>query len=152
MGSGKILESAGNLSSPSYQNNMNKNDRQLLGGFYKETRWFELRNQTCRVLFEENLLLSAHTTWNWGAHSFALQHDNDLQQTAKTTLEWLSAKSPNVLECPGQSPDLEPTEHLRRELRTAFDLMELDGKCQEEWDKLPKSRCSKVVETYQRRV
>ncbi|KAF7656590.1 hypothetical protein LDENG_00038290 [Lucifuga dentata] len=30
--------------------------------------------------------------------------------------------------------------------------MELERICQEEWDKLPKSKCAKLVETYPRRL
>ncbi|KAF7656747.1 hypothetical protein LDENG_00036670 [Lucifuga dentata] len=31
-----------------------------------------------------------------------------------------------------------------------FNLTELERVCQEEWDKLPKSRCAELVETYSR--
>ena len=52
----------------------------------------------------------------------------------------------NVLEWPSQSPDLNPIEHLWR------DLTELERICREEWEKLPKYRCAKLVVSYPRRL
>ncbi|KAF7649625.1 hypothetical protein LDENG_00138630 [Lucifuga dentata] len=87
-------------------------------------------------VLEENLLQSAQDLrlGRW----FTFQHNNDLKHTAKTTLEWLRDKSLTVLEWPSQSPDLNPTEHLRRDLkmtahrRFPSNLMELERICQEE--------------------
>ncbi|KAF7641684.1 hypothetical protein LDENG_00274860, partial [Lucifuga dentata] len=50
---------------------------------------------------------------------FTFQHKNDLKHPAKTTLERLQDKSLTVLES-SQSPDLNPTEHLRRDLKMEF--------------------------------
>ena len=53
----------------------------------------------------------------------------------------------NVLEWPSQSPDLNPIEHLRRDLKMAVhqqspsNLTELETICREKWQKIPKSRC-----------
>ncbi|KAF7644794.1 hypothetical protein LDENG_00215740, partial [Lucifuga dentata] len=51
---------------------------------------------------------------------FTFQHDNDLKHPAKITLERLQDKSLTVLEWSSQSPDLNPTEHLRRDLKMEF--------------------------------
>jgi hypothetical protein len=62
--------------------------------------------------------------------------------------EWLRDKSLNVLECPSQSPDLNPIEHHVRDLKIAVqqlslsNLTELERICREEWEKLPKYRCA----------
>ena len=72
--------------------------------------------------------------------------------------EWLWDKSLNVLKLPSQGPDLNPIEHLWRDLkiaveqRTPFNLTELERICREEWEKLPKYRCAKLVASYPRRL
>jgi hypothetical protein len=57
----------------------------------------------------------------------------------------LQNKSQNVLEC----PDLNPIEHLMRDLKIAVrQLVELERICREEWEKLLKYRCAKLVASY----
>jgi hypothetical protein len=71
--------------------------------------------------------------------------------------EWLEDKSLNILEWPSQSPDLNPIEHLWRDLkitvqrRSTAKLAELERICREKWEKLPKCRFSKLVASYPRR-
>lgn len=73
-----------------------------------------------------------------------------LKHTAKTMMEWLWDKSLN-------RPDLNRIA-LWRDLKMAVfrcfpsNLIEFERICQEDWEKLPKSRCSKLVETYPRRL
>ena len=64
----------------------------------------------------------------------------------------------NVLEGPSQGPDLNPIEHLWRDLKIAvqrrspYNLTELERICREEWEKLPKYRCAKRVASYPKRL
>ena len=64
----------------------------------------------------------------------------------------------NVLEWPSQSPNLNPIEHLWRDLKIAVhkcspsNLKELERICREEWEKLPKYRCVKLVASYPRKL
>jgi hypothetical protein len=68
------------------------------------------------------------------------QQDNNPVHTAKATQEWLWVKSLNVLEWP-----------ISRNMKIAVQqcspssLTELERICREEWEKLPKCRCAKLV-------
>ena len=107
-----------------------------------------------REILDENLLQSAQDLRL--GRRFTFQQDNDPKHTAKITQQWLRDKSLNVLEWPSQTPYLNPIEHLWRYLKIAVqqhspsNLTELDRICREEWEKLPKYRCAKLVESYPR--
>uniref|UniRef100_A0A9J8DC93 Tc1-like transposase DDE domain-containing protein n=1 Tax=Cyprinus carpio carpio TaxID=630221 RepID=A0A9J8DC93_CYPCA len=79
---------------------------------------------------------------------FTLQHDNDPKHT------WLHNNSVTVLEWPSQSPDLNPIEHLWRDLKMAVhqrlpsNLTELERICKEEWQRIPKSKCEKLAASF----
>jgi hypothetical protein len=55
---------------------------------------------------------------------------------------------------PSQSPDLNPIEHFWRDIKIAVhrrspsNLTELERTYREEWEKLPKYRCAKLVASY----
>jgi transposase len=61
-------------------------------------------------------------------------------------------------EWPSQSPDLNPIEYLWRDLkiavqrRSSSNLTEHERICREEWGKLSKYRCAKLVALYPRRL
>ena len=109
-----------------------------------------------REILDENLLQSTQDLRL--GQRFIYQQDNDPKQTAKTMQEWLWDKSLNVLEWPIQSPDLNPIKHLWRDLKMAVqwhtpsNLTDLERICREEWEKLPKYRCSKIIASYPRRL
>ncbi|XDV28874.1 hypothetical protein PO909_032071 [Leuciscus waleckii] len=99
-----------------------------------------------RDILDENLLQSA-LDLRLGRR-FTFQQDNDPKHTAKIMKEWLHNNSVTVLEWPSQSPDLNPIEHLWRDLKMAVhqrlpsNLTELERICKEEWQRIPKSRVS----------
>ncbi|KAG2455418.1 TCB1 transposase, partial [Polypterus senegalus] len=109
-----------------------------------------------RDILDENLLQSA-LDLRLGRR-FIFQQDNDPKHTAKISKEWLQDNSVNVLEWPSQSPDLNPIEHLWRDLKMAVhrrfpsNLMELERCCKEEWAKLAKDRCAKLVASYSKKL
>ncbi|KAK6329452.1 hypothetical protein J4Q44_G00014300 [Coregonus suidteri] len=88
----------------------------------------------------------------------AFQHDNDPKHTARATKEWLRKKHLKVLEWPSQSPDLNPIEHLWRELKVRIaqrqhrNLKDLEKVCMEEWAKIPAAVCANLVKTYRKRM
>uniref|UniRef100_A0A9J7X7Z6 Tc1-like transposase DDE domain-containing protein n=1 Tax=Cyprinus carpio carpio TaxID=630221 RepID=A0A9J7X7Z6_CYPCA len=57
-----------------------------------------------------------------------------------------------------QSPDLNPIEHLWRDLKMAVhqrlpsNLTVLERICKEEWQRIPKSRCEKLVAYFPKRL
>ena len=71
-----------------------------------------------REILDENLLQSTQDV-RLGLR-FTFQQDNDTKHPAKTMQEWLQDKSLNVLEWPIHSPDLNPFEHLWRDLKIAM--------------------------------
>ncbi len=105
-----------------------------------------------RDILDENLLQSAQDL-RLGLR-FTFQQDNDPKHTAKITKEWLHNNYVTVLEWPSQSPDLNPIEHLWRDLKMAVhqrlpsNLTELERICKEEWQRIPKSRCEKLVASF----
>ena len=119
--------------------------------------FFSCRDRTTgyRDILEENLFQSA-LDLRLGRR-FTFQQDNDPKHTAKITKEWLRNNSVTILDWPSQSPDLNPIEHHWRDLKLAVhqrspsNLTELERICKEEWQRIPKSRCEKLVASFPRR-
>ncbi len=107
-----------------------------------------------RDILDENLLQSSQDLRL--GRRFTFQQDNDPKHTAKITKEWLHNNSVTVLEWPSQSPDLNPIEHLWRDLKMAVhqrlpsNLTELERICKEEWQRIPKSRCENLLHLSQK--
>uniref|UniRef100_A0A9J8C2P5 Transposase n=1 Tax=Cyprinus carpio carpio TaxID=630221 RepID=A0A9J8C2P5_CYPCA len=102
-----------------------------------------------RDILDENLLQSAQDLRL--GRRFTFQQDNDPKHTAKITKEWLHNNSVTVLEWPSQSPDLNPIEHLWRDLKMAVhqrlpsNQTELERIFKEEWQRIPKFRYLSVT-------
>ena len=101
-----------------------------------------------RDILEENLFQSA-LDLRLGRR-FTFQQDNDPKHTAKITKEWLRNNSVTILDWPSQSPDLNPIEHLWRDLKMA--VHQCSPSNLTELERIPKSRCEKLVASFPRRL
>nr|ACJ02102.1 SPATA5 [Salmo salar] len=107
-----------------------------------------------REILDENMLQSAQDLRL--GRRFTFQQDNDPKQTDRAGVD--SDKYLNVLDWPSQSPDLNPIEHLWRDLKMAVQqlspssLTELERICREDWEKLPIYRFAKLIVSYLRRL
>lgn len=96
---------------------------------------------------------------NWPSWYF--QQDNDPKHKSKSTLKWLQDNRVNVIsDWPAQSPDLNPMEHIWRQLKLNLSLykthakntQELWERIEKEWNKFDKDLCCKYIDTMPDRI
>ena len=87
-----------------------------------------------------------------------MQQDNDPKHISKSTTEWLQQKKIRLLECPSESPDLNPIEMQWHDLKRAVhtrhpkNIVEPKQFCKEEWSKIPPDRCAGLIRNYGKRL
>ena len=118
-----------------------------------------LHNIDCIMMKEDDLdILKQHLKTSVRklklGRKWVFQMDNDPKHTYKVVAKWLKDNKAKILEWPSQSPDLNPIENLRAELkkhvraRRSTNLTQLHMLCQEEWAKIHPTYCGKLVEGY----
>ena len=108
----------------------------------------------------EDELLQTMDFYGLNRSDVILQQDNDPKHTSHLAINWLLDNSINVLDWPGQSPDLNAIEHLwchlKRQL-AAYEsapqsVHELWERVQTQWDKIAAQSCIDLIESMARRV
>ena len=88
------------------------------------------------------------------------QQDNDPKHTSRLAREWLENSRIEVLDCPAQSPDINPIEHLWFYLKQrlneyeteASSMHELWQRVEKEWNTIPVDVCLGLIESMPRRM
>lgn len=88
------------------------------------------------------------------------QQDNDPKHKSRLATEWFQENEITALDWPAQSPDLNPIEHLWKSLNHQLagyeeepkSMAELWERVQEQWDKIPVSVCTNLIESMPKRI
>lgn len=116
-----------------------------------------MKSEDYQGILERNVLASVRKL-GLSRRSWVLQQDNDPKHTAKNTQEWLRGKHWTILKWPSMSPDLNPIEHLWKELKHAVwkrhpsNRKQLEQFAHEEWAKIPAERCRSLIDSYRNRL
>ena len=108
----------------------------------------------------EDELMKTLEYYNQEVNVILFQYDNDSKHTCKRVKKWIENQELEILDWPAQSPDLNPIEHLWFHLKTKFrEYEEAAGRVEKlwrraeiEWEKFPKEKCQKLIESMSRRV
>jgi transposase len=88
------------------------------------------------------------------------QQDNDPKHTCKRVKAWLEEQDFQTMDWPAQSPDLNPIEHLWSHLKRRLGeyqvppsgMLELWGRVEMEWDRIPPSVCQELIKSMPKRI